>query len=48
MAATYPELFAAATAYSGVPAGCFASSANQADAWNSQCAQGKTIETAAQ
>jgi acetylxylan esterase len=23
MAATYPEMFKAATAYSGVPAGCF-------------------------
>jgi acetylxylan esterase len=25
MAATYPEMFKAATAYSGVPAGCFVS-----------------------
>jgi len=41
MAATYPELFAAATAYSGVPAGCFVSTANQEDAWNSTCAQGQ-------
>lgn len=47
MAATYPELFKAATAYSGVPAGCF-SSPGQPDAppagaepaWNSTCAQG--------
>jgi len=46
MAATYPELFAAATAYSGVPAGCFASPSGQADAWNSNCAQGKTIQSA--
>ncbi|OQN96539.1 hypothetical protein B0A48_17113 [Cryoendolithus antarcticus] len=48
MAATYPELFAAATAYSGVPAGCFASSSGAVDAWNSQCAQGQSIKTAAQ
>jgi len=41
MAATYPELFAAATAYSGVPAGCFMSSSGATDAWNSTCAQGK-------
>ncbi|KAL9079786.1 MAG: hypothetical protein Q9157_001358 [Trypethelium eluteriae] len=45
MAATYPELFAAATAYSGVPAGCFYSSSNQVDAWNSTCAQGDSIAT---
>ncbi|KAK3106760.1 hypothetical protein LTR53_018123, partial [Teratosphaeriaceae sp. CCFEE 6253] len=41
MAATYPELFKAATAYSGVPAGCFVSTANQEAAWNSTCAQGQ-------
>ena len=69
MAATYPEMFKAATAYSGVPAGCFVSSdahadtmpetpwltsssspqvstANQADAWNSTCAQGQVIASA--
>lgn len=40
MAATYPELFKAATAYSGVPAGCFMSTADQPAAWNSTCAQG--------
>lgn len=45
MAATYPELFKAAVVYSGVPAGCFYSAANQADAWNSSCAQGKVIST---
>nr|QBA31203.1 acetyl esterase precursor [Evansstolkia leycettana] len=48
MAATYPELFAAATVYSGVPAGCFVSSTNQVDAWNSSCAQGQVIDTPAQ
>lgn len=45
MAATYPEMFKAATAYSGVPAGCFASSAGSAAAWNSQCAQGQINQT---
>jgi acetylxylan esterase len=47
MAATYPELFAAATAYSGVPAGCFVSSSGQVDAWNSTCAQGNVDQSAA-
>ena len=45
MAATYPELFAAATAYSGVPAGCFVSASNQIQAWNSTCSQGQSIAT---
>ncbi|EAL85420.1 hypothetical protein KXX16_005429 [Aspergillus fumigatus] len=45
MAATYPELFAAATVYSGVPAGCFYSSSNQVNGWNSSCAQGNVIST---
>ena len=46
MAATYPNLFKAATAYSGVPAGCFVSTgetsapaAGSTPAWNSTCAQ---------
>jgi hypothetical protein len=47
MAATYPELFAAATAYSGVPAGCFVSSSGAVDAWNSTCAQGNVDQSAA-
>ncbi|MCJ1331327.1 hypothetical protein MMC10_008017 [Thelotrema lepadinum] len=47
MAATYPELFAAASLYSGVPAGCFLSSANQVDAWNSTCANGDIDSTQA-
>lgn len=48
MAATYPELFKAATAYSGVPAGCFVSTgetsappAGSTPSWNSTCAQGQ-------
>ncbi|GAQ44942.1 hypothetical protein AtubIFM55763_009122 [Aspergillus tubingensis] len=45
MAATYPELFAAATVYSGVSAGCFYSNTNQVDGWNSTCAQGDVITT---
>ncbi|PYI33790.1 alpha/beta-hydrolase [Aspergillus indologenus CBS 114.80] len=47
MAATYPNLFAAATVYNGVPAGCFYSATNQADAWNSTCALGQSITTPA-
>jgi len=39
----YPDLFAAGAAFSGVPYGCFAGSSN----WNSQCADGKLIKTAA-
>jgi acetylxylan esterase len=45
MAATYPELFAAGTVYSGVPAGCFVSSSNTPDGWNSSCAQGQINDT---
>lgn len=40
MAAAYPELFAAATVYSGVPAGCFVSQSNAVAGWNSTCAHG--------
>lgn len=43
MAATYPELFAAGTAYSGVPAGCFMSSSNTVDGWNATCAEGDVV-----
>jgi acetylxylan esterase len=45
MAATYPELFAAGSVYSGVPAGCFVSSTNQVDAWNETCSLGESINT---
>lgn len=44
MAGSYPELFAAASAYSGVPFGCFAGP----NAWNSQCSTGELIQTAQQ
>ncbi|CRG90681.1 hypothetical protein PISL3812_07726 [Talaromyces islandicus] len=45
MAATYPDLFAAGTVYSGVAAGCFVSSTDQVDGWNSSCAQGQVVAT---
>ncbi|CEF87325.1 hypothetical protein SNK03_012901 [Fusarium graminearum] len=45
MAATYPDIFAAAIVYAGVPAGCFMSQANQAAAWNSTCSQGQSRYT---
>ncbi|KAJ3711612.1 putative acetylxylan esterase [Lentinula raphanica] len=44
MAGSYPNLFAAASAYSGVPFGCFAG----ASSWNSQCSEGQLIKTADQ
>jgi hypothetical protein len=39
----YPDLFVAGAAFSGVPYGCFAGSSN----WNSPCADGKLVKTAA-
>ncbi|KZM22957.1 Acetylxylan esterase [Ascochyta rabiei] len=45
LAATYPDLFKAAIAYSGVPAGCFVSASGEIDAWNSTCTQGQSIAT---
>ncbi|KAI8189002.1 Efflux pump dotC [Colletotrichum sp. SAR 10_75] len=45
MAATYPELFAAGIAYSGVPAGCFYT--GTVNGWNSTCSQGQSISTQA-
>ncbi|KAI0376298.1 carbohydrate esterase family 1 protein [Hypomontagnella monticulosa] len=47
MAATYPELFAAGIAYSGVAAGCFMSASGGTAAWNSSCATGQSRATAA-
>lgn len=43
LAATYPEVFAAATVYSGVPAGCFYTGTT--DGWNTTCAQGESIHS---
>lgn len=43
LAATYPEMFAAATVYSGVPAGCFYT--GTVNGWNSTCSQGQSIHT---
>ncbi|KAJ7615561.1 acetyl xylan esterase [Roridomyces roridus] len=45
LAATYPEIWAAASVYSGVAAGCFVSSTGGVDAWNSTCAEGQTVDT---
>jgi len=45
MAATYPEMFQAGIAYSGVAAGCFYSQSGGADAWNNSCANGQAHGT---
>jgi poly(hydroxyalkanoate) depolymerase family esterase len=44
LAGAYPDVFRAGAVDSGVAFGCFAG----ASAWNSQCAQGKLIQTAQQ
>ncbi|MFC4110866.1 PHB depolymerase family esterase, partial [Micromonospora zhanjiangensis] len=46
LAAEYPDVFSAASAFSGVPAGCFAT--NDGSLWNSQCSGGNSIKTAQQ
>lgn len=43
LAAAYPDVFAAATVYSGVPAGCFYT--GSVDGWNSSCAQGTSVHS---
>ncbi|KAJ7056038.1 carbohydrate esterase family 1 and carbohydrate-binding module family 1 protein [Mycena amicta] len=48
MAAAYPNLFKAASVYSGVAAGCFFSNFGGVDAWNSSCADGQVSATSAQ
>jgi acetylxylan esterase len=46
LAAEYPDVFSAASAFSGVPAGCFATS--DGSLWNGQCSGGTVIKTAQQ
>jgi len=43
MAATYPELFQAASVYAGVPAGCFYTGTT--NGWNSECSGGTFIQS---
>lgn len=44
----YPDIFAAGSAWAGVPFGCFADPAGGVDVWNSACATGTVIKTGAQ
>ncbi|MEV4277908.1 extracellular catalytic domain type 1 short-chain-length polyhydroxyalkanoate depolymerase [Actinoplanes xinjiangensis] len=46
LAAQYPDVFKAASAFSGVPAGCFATT--NGSLWNSQCSGGTLIRSAQQ
>ncbi|WP_198170506.1 extracellular catalytic domain type 1 short-chain-length polyhydroxyalkanoate depolymerase [Actinoplanes awajinensis] len=46
LAAQYPDVFTAASAFSGVPAGCFATT--NGSLWNSTCSGGNLIKTARQ
>lgn len=46
LAAEYPDVFSAASAFAGVPAGCFATT--NGSLWNSQCSGGTSIRTAQQ
>jgi len=46
LAAEYPDVFAAGSAFSGVPAGCFATT--DGSLWNSQCSGGNLVKTAQQ
>ncbi|MEV3936082.1 PHB depolymerase family esterase [Glycomyces sp. NPDC049804] len=46
LAAQYPDVFSAASAFSGVPAGCFATS--DGSLWNGTCSSGNSIKTAQQ
>jgi acetylxylan esterase len=48
LASTYPDLIAAVSMYSGVPAGCFVSASGATAAWNGDCAGGRSIKTAQQ
>ncbi|WP_188317026.1 extracellular catalytic domain type 1 short-chain-length polyhydroxyalkanoate depolymerase [Solihabitans fulvus] len=44
LAAEYPDVFSAGAAFSGVPAGCFATT--DGSLWNSQCAGGNVVKSA--
>jgi acetylxylan esterase len=46
----YPDVFAAGTAFAGVPFGCYAAPAgvNQFDYWNADCAEGRVTHTGAE
>jgi endo-1,4-beta-xylanase len=46
LAAEYPDVFAAGSAFMGVPAGCFATTGSST--WNSQCSGGQIVKTAKQ
>jgi poly(hydroxyalkanoate) depolymerase family esterase len=46
MLANYPDVFAAGSAFAGVPASCFATT--DGSSWNSQCAQGRIDRTPTQ
>lgn len=52
LAGAYPDVIKAGSVYSGVPDGCFYVAGTvpgqQTPGWNSQCADGQSIETAAQ
>ncbi|GII25138.1 extracellular catalytic domain type 1 short-chain-length polyhydroxyalkanoate depolymerase [Planosporangium mesophilum] len=47
MAAEYPDVFAAGSAFMGVPATCFATGSSS-NTWNSQCSGGQITKTAQQ
>lgn len=46
MAATYPDLIAAVSLYSGTPAGCFMDPAGGVDVWNNTCSGGRSTASA--
>jgi poly(hydroxyalkanoate) depolymerase family esterase len=46
LTAEYPDVFAAGSAFSGVPAGCFATT--DGSLWNNQCSGGNVIKSAQQ
>ncbi|KAB8293498.1 hypothetical protein EYC80_007805 [Monilinia laxa] len=44
----YPDIFAAGSAWAGVPLGCFAANSSAVDLWSNDCATGQIIKTGAQ